>query len=152
MAASAYVYASCRRNTPSLVLNMTHGDAWCKWIETYFCFNWNLIMKRLLTNGDMCYFHPAGPSDSSGQRLAENSYSHERGEWSIFTYVTLAPHSIDFVLVNFNTFFQIEVKLSMKFTSREFSLKRMPSRKPMGVFGVKISTVTKWADIYCICT
>uniref|UniRef100_A0A8C4DW26 Breakpoint cluster region protein n=1 Tax=Dicentrarchus labrax TaxID=13489 RepID=A0A8C4DW26_DICLA len=38
---------------------------------------------------------------------------------------------------------QIEVKLSMKFTSREFSLKRMPSRKPMGVFGVKISTVTK---------
>uniref|UniRef100_A0A8C5BBR5 BCR activator of RhoGEF and GTPase n=1 Tax=Gadus morhua TaxID=8049 RepID=A0A8C5BBR5_GADMO len=37
----------------------------------------------------------------------------------------------------------IEVKLSMKFTSREFSLKRMPSRRPMGVFGVKISTVTK---------
>uniref|UniRef100_A0A667ZRE2 BCR activator of RhoGEF and GTPase n=1 Tax=Myripristis murdjan TaxID=586833 RepID=A0A667ZRE2_9TELE len=37
----------------------------------------------------------------------------------------------------------IEVKISMKFTSREFSLKRMPSRKPMGVFGVKISTVTK---------
>uniref|UniRef100_UPI0037E7E9C6 breakpoint cluster region protein-like isoform X9 n=1 Tax=Semicossyphus pulcher TaxID=241346 RepID=UPI0037E7E9C6 len=37
----------------------------------------------------------------------------------------------------------IEVKLSVKFTSREFSLKRMPSRKPMGVFGVKISTVTK---------
>uniref|UniRef100_A0A8D3DJ35 BCR activator of RhoGEF and GTPase n=1 Tax=Scophthalmus maximus TaxID=52904 RepID=A0A8D3DJ35_SCOMX len=37
----------------------------------------------------------------------------------------------------------IEVKLSVKFTSREFSLKRMPSRKPMGVFGIKISTVTK---------
>ncbi|XP_072311391.1 breakpoint cluster region protein isoform X2 [Eucyclogobius newberryi] len=37
----------------------------------------------------------------------------------------------------------IEVKLSMKFTSREFSLKRMPSRKPMGVFGVKLSTVTR---------
>uniref|UniRef100_A0A8C8K0T7 Breakpoint cluster region protein n=1 Tax=Oncorhynchus tshawytscha TaxID=74940 RepID=A0A8C8K0T7_ONCTS len=37
----------------------------------------------------------------------------------------------------------MEVKLSMKFTSREFSLKRMPSRKPMGVFGIKISTVTK---------
>ncbi|RVE65648.1 hypothetical protein OJAV_G00118680 [Oryzias javanicus] len=37
----------------------------------------------------------------------------------------------------------IEVKLSMKFTSREFSLKRTPSRKPMGVFGVKISSVTK---------
>uniref|UniRef100_A0A3P8UQT4 BCR activator of RhoGEF and GTPase n=1 Tax=Cynoglossus semilaevis TaxID=244447 RepID=A0A3P8UQT4_CYNSE len=37
----------------------------------------------------------------------------------------------------------IEVKLSIKFTSREFSLKRMPSRKPMGVFGVKITTVTK---------
>uniref|UniRef100_A0AAX7VKH3 BCR activator of RhoGEF and GTPase n=1 Tax=Astatotilapia calliptera TaxID=8154 RepID=A0AAX7VKH3_ASTCA len=35
------------------------------------------------------------------------------------------------------------IKLSMKFTSREFSLKRMPSEKPMGVFGVKISTVTK---------
>ncbi|KAI7795594.1 putative breakpoint cluster region protein [Triplophysa rosa] len=37
----------------------------------------------------------------------------------------------------------IEVKISMKFTSREFSLKRMPSRKPMGVFGINISTVTK---------
>uniref|UniRef100_A0A4W5MCJ3 BCR activator of RhoGEF and GTPase n=1 Tax=Hucho hucho TaxID=62062 RepID=A0A4W5MCJ3_9TELE len=37
----------------------------------------------------------------------------------------------------------VEVKLSIKFTSREFSLKRMPSRKPMGVFGIKISTVTK---------
>uniref|UniRef100_A0A8C7KJL7 BCR activator of RhoGEF and GTPase n=1 Tax=Oncorhynchus kisutch TaxID=8019 RepID=A0A8C7KJL7_ONCKI len=37
----------------------------------------------------------------------------------------------------------IEVKLSMKFTSREFSLKRMPSRKQSGVFGVKISVVTK---------
>uniref|UniRef100_A0A8C7RQX7 Breakpoint cluster region protein n=1 Tax=Oncorhynchus mykiss TaxID=8022 RepID=A0A8C7RQX7_ONCMY len=37
----------------------------------------------------------------------------------------------------------VSVKLSMKFTSREFSLKRMPSRKPMGVFGIKISTVTK---------
>uniref|UniRef100_A0A4W3IKM2 BCR activator of RhoGEF and GTPase n=1 Tax=Callorhinchus milii TaxID=7868 RepID=A0A4W3IKM2_CALMI len=38
---------------------------------------------------------------------------------------------------------QIEVKLSMKFTSREFSLKRMPSRKQTGVFGVKIAIVTK---------
>uniref|UniRef100_A0A8D0CKN4 BCR activator of RhoGEF and GTPase n=1 Tax=Scleropages formosus TaxID=113540 RepID=A0A8D0CKN4_SCLFO len=37
----------------------------------------------------------------------------------------------------------IEVKLSMKFTSREFSLKRMPSEKQTGVFGVKISAVTK---------
>ncbi|KAK1787455.1 hypothetical protein P4O66_002933 [Electrophorus voltai] len=37
----------------------------------------------------------------------------------------------------------IEVKLSMKFTSREFSLKRMSSCKQTGVFGVKISTVTK---------
>uniref|UniRef100_A0A8C5ADE5 Breakpoint cluster region protein n=1 Tax=Gadus morhua TaxID=8049 RepID=A0A8C5ADE5_GADMO len=35
------------------------------------------------------------------------------------------------------------VKLSMKFTSREFSLKRMPSRKQSGVFGVKINVVTK---------
>uniref|UniRef100_A0A8C9EQE9 BCR activator of RhoGEF and GTPase n=1 Tax=Pavo cristatus TaxID=9049 RepID=A0A8C9EQE9_PAVCR len=32
---------------------------------------------------------------------------------------------------------------SMKFTSREFSLKRMPSRKQTGVFGVKIAIVTK---------
>ncbi|KAL7843945.1 hypothetical protein SRHO_G00224840 [Serrasalmus rhombeus] len=40
----------------------------------------------------------------------------------------------------------IEVKLSMKFTSREFSLKRMPSCKQAGVFGVKISTVTKGQD------
>lgn len=38
---------------------------------------------------------------------------------------------------------QISVKLSMKFTSREFSLKRMPSRKQSGVFGVKIHVVTK---------
>ncbi|KAL6114708.1 bcr [Pungitius sinensis] len=37
----------------------------------------------------------------------------------------------------------IEVKLSMKFTSREFSLKRTPSRKQSGVFGVKINVVTK---------
>ncbi|XP_048100498.1 PH_BCR_vertebrate and RhoGAP_Bcr domain-containing protein [Alosa alosa] len=37
----------------------------------------------------------------------------------------------------------IEIKLSMKFTSREFSLKRMPSRKQSGVFGVKIAVVTK---------
>ncbi|XP_040897994.1 PH_BCR_vertebrate and RhoGAP_Bcr domain-containing protein [Toxotes jaculatrix] len=37
----------------------------------------------------------------------------------------------------------IEVKLSMKFASREFSLKRMPSRKQSGVFGVKINVVTK---------
>uniref|UniRef100_A0A3Q2XIF6 BCR activator of RhoGEF and GTPase n=1 Tax=Hippocampus comes TaxID=109280 RepID=A0A3Q2XIF6_HIPCM len=37
----------------------------------------------------------------------------------------------------------VEVKLSMKFTSREFSLKRMPSRKQSGVFGVKIHVVTK---------
>uniref|UniRef100_A0A4X2LZ63 BCR activator of RhoGEF and GTPase n=1 Tax=Vombatus ursinus TaxID=29139 RepID=A0A4X2LZ63_VOMUR len=37
----------------------------------------------------------------------------------------------------------IEVKLSVKFTSREFSLKRMPSRKQTGVFGVKIGVVTK---------
>lgn len=34
----------------------------------------------------------------------------------------------------------------MKFTSREFSLKRMPSCKQAGVFGVKISTVTKWVN------
>ncbi|XP_036923364.1 breakpoint cluster region protein [Sturnira hondurensis] len=37
----------------------------------------------------------------------------------------------------------VEVKLSVKFTSREFSLKRMPSRKQTGVFGVKIAVVTK---------
>lgn len=37
----------------------------------------------------------------------------------------------------------IEVKLSMKFTSREFSLKRLPSRKQTGVFGVSIAVVTK---------
>lgn len=38
---------------------------------------------------------------------------------------------------------QISVKLSMRFTSRELSLKRMPSRKQSGVFGVKINMVTK---------
>nr|XP_054399590.1 breakpoint cluster region protein-like [Pongo abelii] len=40
-------------------------------------------------------------------------------------------------------FLCIEVKLSVKFNSREFSLKRMPSRKQTGVFGVKIAVVTK---------
>ncbi|KAJ0067825.1 hypothetical protein NL108_011043, partial [Boleophthalmus pectinirostris] len=47
------------------------------------------------------------------------------------------------MLNSFNGSLQIEVKLSMKFTSREFSLKRMPSRKQSGVFGVKINVVTK---------
>ncbi|XP_042194307.1 active breakpoint cluster region-related protein isoform X5 [Callorhinchus milii] len=37
----------------------------------------------------------------------------------------------------------IEVELSMKFTSRDLSLKRTPSKKQTGVFGVKISVVTK---------
>ncbi|KAG5834931.1 hypothetical protein ANANG_G00266780 [Anguilla anguilla] len=37
----------------------------------------------------------------------------------------------------------IEVKISMKFTSRELSPKRRSSEKPMGVFGIKISAVTK---------
>uniref|UniRef100_A0A665WR71 Breakpoint cluster region protein-like n=1 Tax=Echeneis naucrates TaxID=173247 RepID=A0A665WR71_ECHNA len=37
----------------------------------------------------------------------------------------------------------VEVKLSMKYASREFSLKRTPSRKQSGVFGVKINVVTK---------
>ncbi len=32
----------------------------------------------------------------------------------------------------------------MKFTSRDLSLKRTPSKKQSGVFGVKISVVTKW--------
>uniref|UniRef100_A0A667YXN0 BCR activator of RhoGEF and GTPase n=1 Tax=Myripristis murdjan TaxID=586833 RepID=A0A667YXN0_9TELE len=54
--------------------------------------------------------------------------------------VMVLTHSLFFF---FLLLCQIEVKISMKFTSREFSLKRMPSRKPMGVFGVKISTVTK---------
>ncbi|XP_054326548.1 breakpoint cluster region protein-like isoform X2 [Pongo pygmaeus] len=40
-------------------------------------------------------------------------------------------------------FLCIEVKLLVKFNSREFSLKRMPSRKQTGVFGVKIAVVTK---------
>lgn len=31
----------------------------------------------------------------------------------------------------------------MKFTSRDMSLKRTPSKKQTGVFGVKISVVTK---------
>ncbi|XP_030664731.1 breakpoint cluster region protein-like [Nomascus leucogenys] len=38
---------------------------------------------------------------------------------------------------------KIEVKPLVKFTSREFSLKTMPSRKQTGVFGVKIAVVTK---------
>ncbi|XP_030862017.2 breakpoint cluster region protein-like isoform X3 [Gorilla gorilla gorilla] len=37
----------------------------------------------------------------------------------------------------------IEVKLSVKFNSREFSLKRMPSQKQTRIFRVKIAVVTK---------
>lgn len=37
----------------------------------------------------------------------------------------------------------VEVDMSVKFTSRDLSLKRTPSRKQTGVFGVKISIVTK---------
>lgn len=48
--------------------------------------------------------------------------------WGICTYPP--PH-------------QIKVEFSMKFTSRDMSLKRTPSKKQTGVFGVKISVVTK---------
>lgn len=41
---------------------------------------------------------------------------------------------------------QIKVEFSMKFTSRDLSLKRTPSKKQSGVFGVKISVVTKYAS------
>lgn len=34
----------------------------------------------------------------------------------------------------------------MKFTSRDMSLKRTPSKKQTGVFGVKISVVTKYVQ------
>ncbi|XP_029467112.1 active breakpoint cluster region-related protein isoform X2 [Rhinatrema bivittatum] len=37
----------------------------------------------------------------------------------------------------------IKVEFSMKFTSRDMSLKRTPSKKQTGVFGVKITVVTK---------
>ncbi|KAG5283972.1 hypothetical protein AALO_G00021550 [Alosa alosa] len=37
----------------------------------------------------------------------------------------------------------IKVEFSMKFSSRDLSLKRTPSKKQSGVFGVKISVVTK---------
>uniref|UniRef100_UPI00398E3DDE active breakpoint cluster region-related protein-like n=1 Tax=Pristiophorus japonicus TaxID=55135 RepID=UPI00398E3DDE len=37
----------------------------------------------------------------------------------------------------------IAVELAMKFTSRDLSLKRTPSKKQSGVFGVKINVVTK---------
>ncbi|KAM9788229.1 active breakpoint cluster region-related protein isoform 1-T1 [Neosynchiropus ocellatus] len=37
----------------------------------------------------------------------------------------------------------IKVEFSMKFTSRDLSLKRTPSKKQTGVFGVKINVVTK---------
>uniref|UniRef100_A0A8C1LWH5 ABR activator of RhoGEF and GTPase n=1 Tax=Cyprinus carpio TaxID=7962 RepID=A0A8C1LWH5_CYPCA len=37
----------------------------------------------------------------------------------------------------------IKVEFSMKFTTRDLSLKRTPSKKQSGVFGVKISVVTK---------
>lgn len=39
---------------------------------------------------------------------------------------------------------QLKVEFSMKFTSRDLSLKRTPSKKQSGVFGVKINVVTKY--------
>ena len=38
---------------------------------------------------------------------------------------------------------QIKVEISMKYTSRDMSLKRTPSKKQRGVFVVTISVVTK---------
>ena len=43
-------------------------------------------------------------------------------------------------------FQQIKVEFSMKFTSRDLSLKRTPSKKQSGVFGVKINVVTKYEN------
>uniref|UniRef100_A0A672L1Y4 Uncharacterized protein n=1 Tax=Sinocyclocheilus grahami TaxID=75366 RepID=A0A672L1Y4_SINGR len=45
--------------------------------------------------------------------------------------------------ISFMVIFKIKVEFSMKFTSRDLSLKRTPSKKQSGVFGVKISVVTK---------
>uniref|UniRef100_A0AAY4AZ63 Breakpoint cluster region protein n=1 Tax=Denticeps clupeoides TaxID=299321 RepID=A0AAY4AZ63_9TELE len=59
------------------------------------------------------------------------------------TVITMNGVSVKALVIYFFIVVQIEVKLSMKFTSREFSLKRMPSRKQSGVFGVKIGVVTK---------
>uniref|UniRef100_A0A8C1R6J8 Si:dkey-91m11.5 n=1 Tax=Cyprinus carpio TaxID=7962 RepID=A0A8C1R6J8_CYPCA len=59
------------------------------------------------------------------------------------TVISMNGVSVTHPLVHIHHSFQIEVKLSMRFTSREFSLKRMPSRKQSGVFGVKIGAVTK---------
>lgn len=44
---------------------------------------------------------------------------------------------------------QIKVEFSMKFTSRDLSLKRTPSKKQSGVFGVKINVVTKCVHSLC---
>uniref|UniRef100_A0A3Q1HU01 ABR activator of RhoGEF and GTPase n=1 Tax=Anabas testudineus TaxID=64144 RepID=A0A3Q1HU01_ANATE len=44
---------------------------------------------------------------------------------------------------SFHFIHYIKVEFSMKFTSRDLSLKRTPSKKQSGVFGVKINVVTK---------
>lgn len=69
----------------------------------------------------------------------------EKGCWDrTFRGPAISAHELQSVRDScFSLLLQIEVKLSVKFTSREFSLKRMPSRKQTGVFGVKIAVVTK---------
>lgn len=78
----------------------------------------------------------AGPGDAAEQGVAEDCDQRQQGEFT-------AGGDVVPRFLSFGFSIQISVKLSMKFTSREFSLKRMPSRKQSGVFGVKINVVTK---------
>lgn len=74
--------------------------------------------------------HPAGVSGSPGCLQ-----SWGEGPWNLGG----TPQALTSCL----TPKQIKVEFSMKFTSRDMSLKRTPSKKQTGVFGVKISVVTK---------
>lgn len=99
----------------------------------------------------------AGPTDRSVQKLAHGCDRNERGTNLFLIRITC----VDTLLLLSYSFScltwcscavspQIKVEFSMKFTSRDLSLKRTPSKKQSGVFGVKISVVTKWVKSWTI--
>ncbi|KTF77321.1 hypothetical protein cypCar_00019576 [Cyprinus carpio] len=71
-------------------------------------------------------------------RLAEQREMKETG-WELDPQAVQSKNwHMDVIEMN-----GIKVEFSMKFTTRDLSLKRTPSKKQSGVFGVKISVVTK---------
>lgn len=98
------------------------------------------------------FFIIVGPTDCAVEELARGRDRDERGKRlsSIRLSLLLRVCLLFFLTARTNSDFfpvsQIKVEFSMKFTSRDLSLKRTPSKKQSGVFGVKISVVTKYAS------